>query len=212
MIHNTMSDIRDEFILQEEELDDDNGMLEITNACFIADEPKLFGTLNDSYIEREWAWYISESLNVNDIEGTIPTIWKNISAEDGSINSNYGWCQFSDANHNQFDKAIANLQADPTSRQGSMIFTRPTMHEDAVKGGMRDFMCTYSHQIMIRDGKLHYHVYMRSNDAVFGYKNDKAWADYVHQRAASKLCVPMGNMYWNAASLHIYPQHRKLVK
>ena len=53
---------------------------------------------------------------------------------------------------------------------------------------------------------------MRSNDAVFGYKNDKAWADYVHQRASTKLCVPMGNMYWNAASLHVYPQHRELVK
>ena len=56
-----VQDIKDEFLMLAAESTDDTEMLEITNASFIADEPKLFGTLNDSYIEREWAWYISVS-------------------------------------------------------------------------------------------------------------------------------------------------------
>jgi len=65
--------------------------------------------------------------------------------------------------------------------------------------------------MMFRDGKLNYHVYMRSNDVVFGYNNDKAWADYVHDLAAKDLGVEKGVMYWNAASLHVYPRHHHLV-
>ena len=207
----TTEDIRSWFLVLRERESDPEAMLEIVNASFIADEPAIFGRVNHDYVEREWEWYMSESLNVNDIPGKTPDIWERVSDMDGFINSNYGWCQFSAENHNQYDKAVANLKADRDSRQGAMIFTRPTMHEDAVSNGMADFMCTYAHQLMIRDGKLNYHVYMRSNDVIFGYNNDKAWADYVWQRAAHDLGVAKGTMYWNAASLHVYPRHRHLV-
>ena len=191
--------------------DDENEMLEIVNASFVADKPTIFGELNHDYIESEKQWYLSESLDVYDIPGKTPQIWKNIADNDGMINSNYGWCQFSDANHNQYDKALAAIKADSDTRQATMIFNRPTMHEDAFRNCMSDFMCTYAHQLMLRDGKLDYLVFMRSNDVVFGYRNDKAWADYVHQRAADELGVELGTMYWNAASLHVYPRHRKLI-
>ena len=69
--------------------------------------------------------------------------------------------------------------------------------------------------LMIRDNKLIYVVNMRSNDAIFGYKNDKAWHDYVHDRAIGALEktypeLTKGQMYWNAGSLHIYPRHFNL--
>ena len=208
---NLVNDVRLALLAVKERSHNPDEMLEIVNASFIADQPSIFGSVNQDYVAREHEWYMSQSLNVNDIPGTVPQIWQNVSDKDGFINSNYGWCQFSGENYNQYHSAIANLSNDPASRQGAMIFTRPSMHIDAVANGRSDFMCTYAHQLMIRNGKLNYHVYMRSNDAVFGYNNDKAWADYVWKLASDDLGVPLGTMYWNAASLHVYPRHRHLV-
>ena len=43
-------------------------MIEIIGASFIADEPAIFGTVNEDYVRRELNWYESQSLNVYDIE------------------------------------------------------------------------------------------------------------------------------------------------
>ena len=64
---------------------------------------------------------------------------------------------------------------------------------------------------------LHYIVHMRSSDAVFGYKNDRFWHDYVHTLAHDLLFqfypkLKIGKIYWNAGSLHVYPRHYKLVE
>jgi len=192
----------------------EDGNIEIVNACFVADEPAIFGTPNHDYIDRELDWYESMSLNVNDITPPIPEIWKSIASVDGQINSNYGWCIWSDENYYQFDSAIRTLTKNPASRQATMIYIRPTMHDDATAGGMKDFMCTYAVQLLIRNGKLDYLVYMRSNDAVFGYKNDYAWHAYIHKMARDAMSfhgLKLGKIYWNAASLHVYPRHFHLV-
>jgi len=105
---------------------------------------------------------------------------------------------------------------DVGSRQAVMVYTRPSIHTDAFTNGRKDFICTNAVQLLIRDGKLEYHVSMRSNDVVYGYNNDVAWHRYVHQRALA--CLPeslggieIGDMYWSAGSLHVYPRHFKLV-
>jgi thymidylate synthase len=91
------------------------------------------------------------------------------------------------------------------------------MHEDSVVDGMRDFMCTYSTQLLIRDGKLHHIVNMRSNDVVYGYKGDRFWQDTVLDLALTRLNetypdLVKGDLYWNAGSLHVYPKHFHLVQ
>ena len=187
-------------------------MLEIMNASFIAYEPTIFGTPNEDYIKREIEWYESMSLNVNDIPGGPPAIWQQVSSENGEINSNYGWCIWSDANHAQYDNVVAELQMNPESRRAVMIYTRPTMWNDYNRDGMSDFMCTNTVQYMIRHGRLHALVYMRSNDVVFGYKNDRAWQKYVLDRLCDELGYEPGNIYWNAASLHVYERHFDLVR
>ena len=78
--------------------------LEIIAASFIANEDKLFGEINQDYVKREEAWYHSQSLNVNDIPGGAPQIWKAVADKNGLINSNYGWCIFSTQNMLQFAK------------------------------------------------------------------------------------------------------------
>lgn len=196
--------------------DPETGMLEIVNASFVADEPAIFGTPNDDWHRREREWYLSESLNVNDIPGVIPAIWKQVAGATGEINSNYGWCIFSRFNGSQYLHAISALKHDKHSRQAVMIYNRPTMHVDSTRNGMRDFICTFATHLLIRDGALHYIVNMRSSDAVFGYKGDRSWHSYVHELALEDLQekyrgLKLGKLYWNAGSLHVYPRHHHLV-
>jgi thymidylate synthase len=186
--------------------------VEIMNASFIADEDAIFGTLNHDYIERELQWYKSLSRNVNDIPGGPPEIWKRVATPDGYINSNYGWCIWSDANYNQYTNVLDELRSNPDSRRATMIYTRPTMHMDYKLNGMSDFMCTNTVQYLVRDNKLHSLVYMRSNDAVFGYKNDYAWQKHVVDSLAKELNIEPGNIHWNVASLHVYERHFDLIK
>jgi len=192
--------------------------IEILNAAFIADEPALFGTVNEDYVKRELDWYLSMSLNVNDIPGEVPAIWKMVADKDGFINSNYGWCVYSKDNGNQFIKVAEDLAKNPDSRRANMIYTRPSMHEDYDKNGMSDFMCTNNVQYVIRNGQLHALVYMRSNDAIFGYKNDYAWQRYVQEslllfiKNKTGAKYGLGNIYWNVSSLHVYERHFNLVE
>jgi thymidylate synthase len=195
----------------------EDGNLEIINASFIADEPLIFGELNDVWNARELRWYMSQSLNVNDIAPPVPLVWQQVASKKGMINSNYGWCVFSNRNGHQFHKAIDALIKNKNSRQAVMIYIRPSMHEDSVIDGMRDFMCTYSTQLLIRGGKLHHIVNMRSNDVVYGYKGDMFWQDTVLDLALARLNanypeLVKGNLYWNAGSLHVYPKHFHLVQ
>lgn len=186
--------------------------IEIMNASFIADEPIIFGTPNDDYIERELRWYKSMSLNVNDIPPPVPSIWKAVATKDGFINSNYGWCIYSQENGMQFFKCVEELKRNQDSRRAIMIYTRPSMQEDYNKDGMSDFMCTNTVQYLVRNGQVNALVYMRSNDAVFGYKNDYAWQKYVLNHVSQETGIPAGNIYWNVASLHVYERHFDLVK
>ena len=98
-----------------------------------------------------------------------------------------------------------------------MIYTRPTMHTDYCRDGMSDFCCTNAVQYLIRDSKLHVVVQMRSNDLIFGYKNDRAWQVEVQSRLLKDLNLKGENAYtagdiiWNVGSLHVYERHFDLI-
>ena len=222
MIRNYVYDMQTEFAdkLAAGDFVTDKGgakVIEIINASFIADEESIFGTVNQDYVERELKWYRSLSLNVNDIPGGAPAIWKQVADKDGFINSNYGWCVYSEENGHQLVKVIDELSASPLSRRATMIYIRPSMHEDYKRNGMSDFMCTYSTQYYIRNGLLHASVFMRSNDAVYGYKNDYAWQHFIHKEVLSGVngkcgtVYGLGDLHWNAGSLHVYERHFDLV-
>ena len=205
-----------------------NTTIEIVGATFIADEESIFGEVNWDYVKREEEWYNSMSLSVNAIPGGAPQIWKAVADKDGYINSNYGWCIYSPENgfslseqtdYNiveiaglcQYEKAFRELKANPESRRAVMIYTRPSMWLDYNKNGRSDFMCTNAVQYLIRDGQLHAVVQMRSNDSIFGFRNDRAWQQHVLDKLANDLNVPAGNLYWNVGSLHVYARHYYLV-
>ena len=191
--------------------------LELVGASFCANEGSIFGDVNDDYIERELEWYLSQSLYVKDIPGKVPKIWQDVSSRDGKINSNYGYLVFNSENYAQYENVLMELSRSPNSRRAVMIYTRPSMHSNWCVDGMSDFVCTNAVQYMIRDGELQVVVQMRSNDVVFGYKNDYAWQKYVlnklrsHIRAMGKA-VDEGDITWQVQNLHVYSKHFKLVK
>ena len=201
-----------------------NTTIEIQGACFIADETSIFGTVSWDYVKREEDWYNSQSLNVNDIPGGTPAVWKAVADKDGFINSNYGWCIYSHQNgfdslpHNednqldsQYLRALNELKKNPESRRAVMIYTRPSMWLDYNLNGRSDFMCTNTVQYLIRDNKLHAVVQMRSNDAVLGFKNDRAWQHHVLCKLAADLGVEPGDLIWQVGSLHVYARHYYLI-
>ena len=103
----------------------------------------IFRDMPMSYLEKEHEWYMSQDLSIKGWMDDIK-IWQFCASKDDKqeINSNYGWCVFSEANGNQYENCLKKLQADPNSREAMLIYTRPSIHHDAVENGKHDFICT----------------------------------------------------------------------
>ena len=99
--------------------------VELQNVQFIADKDYILREPNYDYIKREIEWYESQSLNVYDIPGETPTIWKSCADVNGEINSNYGWMIWSKENGSQYKNCIGNLVNDPATRNAVMIYNMP---------------------------------------------------------------------------------------
>ena len=230
MIQENTSDIKHYFINaldKEDFVMDRSGQktIELIGASFFADQPVIFGTPNESYIEIEKAWYESQSTNVNWIPETynrnVPEAWKASANQFGEINSNYGHLIYSDKYHHQYGQVLDELLANPDGRRASMIYTRPSIWMEYNEDGKNDFICTNAVTYYIRDNCLHNVVQMRSNDVVFGYKNDYAWQLYVleHMVKDSNDCksegtpeLKVGDIVWQVQNLHVYERHFHLVK
>lgn len=196
--------------------------VEIQNAHFLADKDWIIREPNYDYAKREIEWYESQSLYVKDIPGDVPKIWKACADKDGKINSNYGWCIFSNENGSQYDHCLNRLLDDHHTREACMIYTRPSMQVDCNSNEMHDFMCTYATQVFLNPINefgydLDYTVFMRSNDAVYGFCNDAIWAKHVRDKLVADLnkcglTVFPGKIIWNAGSLHVYERHFKYLE
>lgn len=215
MKHYTLTDVKNELIRKYNDNEftiNANGVktVEIIDANFevAKDETAIFGELNE-YALRELVWYNSQSLNVYDIPGKVPMIWKRVADDSGYINSNYGWCIYNPANSNQYKNCLKHLKSDPGTRQACMIYNRPSMQYEYNRDGMSDFMCTFAVQVFIRDNILYYNVLMRSNDAVYGFKNDLYWHrnvinQLINDLKESNIEIEDYKLYWHAGSLHLY--------
>ena len=201
--------------------------IEIQNAHFIVDKPYIIRKPDYDYYYKEKEWYDRQSLNVNDIPGGAPKMWLKCADKYGNINSNYGWCIYSEENGQQFKKCAERLLEDPHTREAIMIYNRPSMQYEYNKGGMHDFMCCQNMQYFINDYDEYTNVIdcivnFRSNDAVFGFNNDALWCHDVLVNLVKELndkyykkygkWLAEGTIYWNAGSLHVYEKHFKYLK
>ena len=188
--------------------------IEMIGASFIADEDAIFGKPNHDYIDAELEWYDNQSTNINDIEygDEPPKAWQYAANSHGEINSNYGHLIYSDKYYCQYEKVLNELEANPDSRRASMIYTRPSIWQEYNENGKNDFICTNSVTYYIRDNLLHAVVQMRSNDVIFGYRNDYAWQKDVLNGLCWEMSIDVGYIHWQVQNLHVYERHFDLVK
>lgn len=216
----SVSDIRRLFI---DELNDKaftvdrNGQktIELIGASFLADEPAIFGEVNKDYVDAELRWYESESTNIYDIyedEKDPPLAWQHSANRHGEINSNYGFLIWNNRFHCQYERALEELEENPDSRRAIMIYNRPDIWMEYNENQKNDFICTNAVCYYIRNEELQAVVQMRSNDVVFGYKNDYAWQQYVLESLANDLGIQPGFIQWQVQNLHVYERHFHLVK
>ena len=224
-------DIRKEFIKKYKDNDfriignniQQSKTIELQNVQFEVDKPWIVREPNYDYFKRELEWYKSESLNVNDIPGGAPQMWKASADSLGYINSNYGWMIWSKDNGEQYNHCLQKLSDDHHTREACMIYNRPSMQEEYNKNEMHDFCCTYSVQCFLNEDKdgvyhLKYIVYQRSQDAVFGFDNDILWHQYVQKQLADDLTKNLNdkiicdNIINNVGSIHVYERHFKYLE
>ena len=100
-----------------------------------------------------------------------------------------------------------------------MVYQRPSIWVEYKDNGKNDFICTNAVTYYIRDDQLHCVVQMRSNDVVFGYKNDFAWQEHILYHLCEDLNeyqfrgpLAVGNIHWQVQNLHVYERHFDLVK
>ena len=98
-----------------------------------------------------------------------------------------------------------------------MIYTRPKIWYEWNERNKNDFICTNTVSYYIRSHAVHAVVQMRSNDVVFGYKNDYAWQMYVLKQLTKdinnrqKTNYGVGTIHWQVQNLHVYERHFHLV-
>ena len=194
---------------------------EITNVCLELTTPYYNWFSNeyrkdiDKYLKGELIWYFTGDKNIEFI-GKYSSFWKKIANSDGTANSAYGNLIFRRKNEYNFTEwgwAIQSLKDDKDSRQAIMHFNTP----DHLFLSNKDQVCTMYGIFLIRNNRLNFHVYMRSNDVIKGLTYDvpfftllqvEAWKILVKQYPKLML----GSYFHNATSLHLYENDVSLSK
>ena len=168
------------------------------------------------YVKAELDWYKSMDLSIIGHEGieSNPT-WQSCCTQDDKkeVNSNYGWCVFSEENGSQYDNCLEVLKKDKTTRNAIIIYNRPSIYKEYKRDGMHDMICTLYSHFFIRNNKLYMVHQMRSNDIRFGFIcSDLAWNCFVYQNMYEDLKetypdLEVGVIRWTSDSMHLYSRH-----
>jgi thymidylate synthase len=164
------------------------------------------------YIKKELEWYHSHSLNIEKVSDV--EIWKKVSDKNSEINSNYGNLVYSRNNFSQFNNVLDILKNHKDSRQGIIIYTRPSIHYEWNSQGASDFICTNYQHFLIRDNKLNCITSMRSNDCWYGTFSDIPWFHSVIQEMFEELKLiyqdlSIGDHIFMPNSFHCYERNFK---
>ena len=173
------------------------------------------------YVKAELDWYKSMDLSIIGHEGieSNPT-WQSCCTKDEKkeINSNYGWCVFSEENGSQYDNCLEVLKKDKTTRNAIIVYNRPSIYKDYKRDGMHDMICTMYSHFFIRNNKLMMVHNMRSNDIRYGFIcSDLAWNCFVYQNLYEDLKetypdLEVGQIIWTSDSMHLYSRHFKALE
>lgn len=187
---------------------DGNVVGEVINAITVIKDPtRNFVSSPDRklsirYAVGELIWYLSGSNKVSDISN-FSKVWEGLSDDGVTANSAYGHRIWQKFGFDQWDFVLAKLREDPLSRQAVIHI------KEASDKPTKDMPCTVSLQFLIRGGKLHMTVYMRSNDIWTGFPYDVFAFTSMQMLMAFQLGVGIGVYTHVAGSLHLYARNLK---
>lgn len=114
-----------------------------------------------------------------------------------------------DSGVDQLAHVVDLLKKDPLTRRAVI-----GIYDGAIDSGdYRDVPCNDLITFQSRLGKLHMHVFVRSNDLVWGWSGINTFEWSVLQEAiAAIIGVGVGNLTFATSSLHIYDRHWKKMR
>ena len=156
--------------------------------------------INLDYVRHEFIWYIKgkkEDLSICEHA----SIWKDM-VHGSLIESNYGYYF-----NKQMWEVYDELAHDKFSRRAVVNINQP----EHLYPGAKDVPCTISMHYMVRRGCLDVHITMRSQDAVYGLRNDLPAFQMFKLRLAALLELPPGKLFLHVNSMHVYERHFDIV-
>lgn len=163
------------------------------------------------YTEAEFELYAKGERQASEFAKMAP-FWLNVANPDGTVNSAYGYKVWYDKNtpegKTQWEWCKERLLADLYSRQAVMFFGTPASQYE----GNKDQACTLSGTFLIRGGRLHLSMVMRSNDVVRGLAYDMPWFCLLLREMAKEVNRLVGSYTHFAHSMHIYTSTKARVQ
>lgn len=179
---------------------------EILNAVTVITDPTRGIVQSDirkmpmRYAVGELMWYLSGNPSLSAIQN-YTSAWDRMSDDDKYVNSNYGWCIYHKYSFDQWEYVKKLILKDPNTRQAVLHI------KTADSRPSKDVNCTVCIQFLLREGKLHTTVYMRSNDIWTGFPYDVFAFTALQCKMAMELDVGIGTYTHIAGSLHLYERN-----
>ena len=165
----------------------------------------------------ELMWYLRGSDALEPIQYYIDN-YNEYSDDKATLNGAYGKRIFSAARadgevvKDEWQRVIDTLRESSDSRNAVIQIYANT--DGAKRAGTdkrsKDIPCTCTLQFVIRRGKLHLHVHMRSNDVYWGLPHDIFAFTMLQEIASRELGVSLGGYQHSVASLHLYDDREKI--
>lgn len=158
-----------------------------------------FKCLNISYdyIRKELAWYqCGDRSDLSILDHA--EIWKSCVDKNNLIQSNYGY-YFNE----QFHSVVTHLKEDPDTRRAVVNIHRPEHNQY----GIPDMPCTMYLSFILRHGQLMMTAHMRSQDMVFGLRNDLPAFQMFKLAVANEIGARPGPLTIVVDSFHLYERH-----
>lgn len=157
--------------------------------------------LSKSYAAAETLWYASGSSRVEMMMHYAPSYEKFGDAH-GNTRGAYG-----PRIHRVLESVIDALIKNRNTRQAVVPIFDVTDVDAACVGNCPDIPCTLTWQFLIRDGKLHMIVNMRSNDVWLGFPYDVFAFTCFQRLVASAVGAHLGLYHHRVGSLHLYDRN-----
>ncbi|MEH3092643.1 MAG: thymidylate synthase [Agrobacterium cavarae] len=147
----------------------------------------------------ELLWYLHGSDTLEFIEPYIARYRDD--AEDGVIHGAYGpRFHAMRGDINQIGNVISLLEENPQSKRAVIqLFDAAD-----ITRRFREIPCTTTMQFLVRDGRLHMSVTMRSNDAYLGLPHDVFCFTMLQEMMARRLRCGLGEYLHYVSSMHVY--------